>query len=167
VVDRLLKVLPITENIRAFPDNNSAWICELYRYVTSRKYSVDSYQTYPMLPLTTRNTFVSMKAWNHLRIMPPASDVRLREICDALPDFHVLADLKFEAMANQITVSDKERFLDCLYQLVQGECIGVEEWLRKRLTLKQLEVDPPYTVSNRLVSKTNICGVLQDKDRSL
>ena len=141
VLDRLLKALPITEHIRTFPENNSAWMNDLYKYVISRKFSVDSYQTFPMLPLTKRNTFVSMKAWNQLRVLPPATDVQLREICDALPDFYVLEDLKFEAMAKQVTVSDKERFLDCLYQLVKGDCKDVEEWLRKRLTLNQLEVN--------------------------
>ena len=141
VVDRLLKPLPITGNIREFPDKNSAWIYDLYNYVISQKYSVNSYQTFPMLPLTKRNTFVSMRAWNQLRIMPPTSGV-LKEICDVLPDFHVLADLKLEAMVKQVTVSNTERFLDCLYQLVEGECAAVEGWLRKRLTLEQLKVNP-------------------------
>ena len=95
-----------------------------------------------MLPLTKRNTFVSMRAWNQLRIMPPTSGV-LKEICDVLPDFHVLADLKLEAMVKQVTVSNTERFLDCLYQLVEGECAAVEGWLRKRLTLEQLKVESP------------------------
>ena len=82
-----------------------------------------------------------MRAWNRLRIMPPASDRQLQEICDVLPDFYVLRDLKLEAMDKNVNVSDKERFLDCLYQLAEGECSAVEIWLRKCLTIKQLEVN--------------------------
>jgi hypothetical protein len=140
VIDRLLKVKSLPANINTFLQPESKWVTDVYKYVTLWKFYVNSYETLPMVPLTRDHTFVSINAWNTLRIMPPIDDLELLKICDLLPEFYVLADLDLQTMATQVNVTDKERFLECLHRLVDGDGQSVEKLLRKKLTLDQLKV---------------------------
>jgi hypothetical protein len=165
VIDRLLKVKSFPANIHTFPQPDSKWVTDVYKFVTLRKFSVNSYETLPMVPLTREHTFVSINAWNTLRIMPPIDDPDLLKICDLLPEFYVLADLALQTMAAQVKVTDKERFLECLHRFIDGDGPSLEKSLRKTLTLDQLKVlIISYVLT--LVSEGNVCIVLRDTSNS-
>jgi hypothetical protein len=140
IIDRLLEVKSLPANINTFTQPESKWVTDVYQYVTLSKFYVNFYETLPMVPLTREHTFVSINAWNTLRIMPPIEDLDLLKICDLLPEFYVLADLNLQTMATQVKVTDKERFLECLHRLVDGDGPSVEKLLSKKLTLDQLKV---------------------------
>jgi hypothetical protein len=140
VIDRFLRVKYQPKDIQTFSGDESQWLCNVYKYITYRNLTVTSYETFPMVPLTMPNTFVSIKAWKTLRIMPPIDDAEMKYICDRLPEFYVLPNILLQSMAMEIKCTVEERFLDCLYRLVEGEGTAVEKWFRKNLEPHHLKV---------------------------
>lgn len=117
VVDRLLRMEPSrSELIDTYSDEKSAWVSSVYEYVSSRGLSVASFLTRPMIPVLKKNTFISIRGWHSLRVIPPADNNDMRRICAKLPDFHILANLQFQPLKAVATLGSGEQFLQCLRQ---------------------------------------------------
>lgn len=138
VVDRLIQMNnPRSELIYTYSDEKASWISSLYAYVSSRGLSVSSCATTPVIPVLKKNTFVSLNAWNNLRLMPPIEDAAMRRVCDRLPDFHILANLDFQPLRIQAMVPVEARLLQCLQQ---SPATTVEKLCRDRLDDQDLIV---------------------------
>jgi hypothetical protein len=140
VIDRFLRVKYQPKDIESFSEDESQWLNNVYKYVTCRNLAVTSYETLPMIPLTTEYTFVSINAWKTLRIMPPVNDAEMKWICGRLPEFYVLPNVLLQNLAAEVKCTPEERFLECVYRLVEGDGPAVEKWFRKNLETHHLKV---------------------------
>lgn len=140
-VDRFVKKKLKSEAIRTFNPEESDWISRVSRYVSSKDYQVDFYRCCPTLPLSQPHTFVSMDAWDNLPILPPTTDIRLREIVNKLPGLYILSNLNFKPLLDKSQeTSFANRFAECLYRLVSGQCYQLEELFVQKLTNSDLLV---------------------------
>lgn len=93
-----------------------------------------------MIPTLKKNTFISMKAWNNLRIMSPIEDNAMSRVCDRLPDFHILANLDFQPLKTVAKVSYGKQLLQCLLKIPKDK---LENLFRERLDDADLKVQTP------------------------
>ena len=142
------------ENVRTYNDTESAWLLALYNYVNAHKFTVTSYETHPMLPLSNKGgkTFVSIKFWNDPKLLPPITDPNHRRITEQFPDIHILANLDLPAMNQLVTTTSAQRFLEFLYSLVKGDARALEMLLqqKKLLTDSSIEVQTQLRFFNWL-----------------
>lgn len=146
VVDRFLKKSTKSDMIKTFSDTESQWVRSVYKYVVSRSLEVESFQTLPMIPLLQRNTYISLKAWVHLPIMPPIQRPEMQRVCERLQGLHMLENLNFGPMKTLVTVSDLEQLLHCLHRLCQWNHKKVEVLCREYLYAEDLQVTPQDAV---------------------
>jgi hypothetical protein len=133
IISLLLEEKVRAQGVSTFKESQSIWVAAVYKYVTSRNLSVDSYQKLPLLPLSNkRNTFISMGFWKDPRLLPPINNTNLRKITDQFSDIHLLSNLDFKAMSELATATSAERFLDYLYHLVHADCSALEKIFRER-----------------------------------
>ena len=138
-IDRFVKKVLKSQAIRTSTPEESAWISRVSRYVSSKGHQVEFYRDYPALPLSKPHTFVSIDGWDTLPILPPMRHGSFRRIADKLPGLYILSNLNFmEEKSQEMSLAD--RFVECLYRMVRGQCFKLEKLFRKKLTIADLMV---------------------------
>lgn len=128
--------------LETYGDGQSDWLASVYKYVCWRDLTLSRFETHPMIPTSRRNTFVSINAWNKLRVMPPLDfeDGVMRRICHRLPDVHVLLNLNYRPLRQIANVDGRTQLLECLSQFPKQI---LEKLLRDNLDDEDLAVAYP------------------------
>jgi hypothetical protein len=131
--------------IETYGDGQSDWLASVYKYACRRDLTLSKVDTHPMIPTSKRNTFVSMAAWNKLRIMPPldVQDDVMRRICDRLPGVHVLLNLNYRPLHQIANVDCRKQLLQCLSQFPKQ---ALEKLLSDNLDDEDLAVVYPVSL---------------------
>ena len=101
-IDQFIHAKLTSRAIRRLSIEESTWISQVSRYISSKGYQVDFYRNYPTLPLSTPDTFISMDGWDTLPILPPMGESPFREIADKLPGLWMLSDLNIEPLKDRL-----------------------------------------------------------------
>ena len=158
-IDLFLEEKLKAELIKTFTTEEGGWLSRLSHYISSKGFVVHFYDQRPTLPLSNiPNTFISLEACDRLPVMPPLDGTHLLNIAKRLPDLHVLANeaCRYKPLADKVlrTWDIDERFLECLYRMVNGNCLELRSVLKERLSGLELTVQP--TMNQQLIRSN--CG---------
>jgi hypothetical protein len=161
-IDLLLEAKLKVEPIKRFTSEDGDWLNRLSRYISSKGFVVHFYNQRPTLPLSnTPDTFISFEACDTLPIMPPLDrTVSLLNIAKLLPDLHILANeaLQYKPLAAKVrTWHVDERFLECLYRMVNGNCIDLQSVLKERLREMDFMVQYEMNLGLIIAVAGNLC----------
>lgn len=85
---------------------------------------------------------MSLQAWDSLPQIPNQYDYEhFREIAHRLPDLYVLRDVNYQSLVKKIQDCQfVDRFSECLYRMINGNCTDLEHLLCKKMTKLELSV---------------------------
>lgn len=125
IIDDLICNSFPAELIQTGKPPETTFIRRLWEYVTKKKFQVTFWQTRAMLPLQHDiSTFISMKAWDKLPVMPPNIPEDMAKVCCSLK-IHILRTIELPAVValeQSTKIPRDERFLECILRS-QGNSI--------------------------------------------
>jgi hypothetical protein len=125
IIDDLICTAFPAELIQTGKPPETTFIRRLWEYVLKKKFQVTFWQTRATLPLQHDiSTFISMKAWDELAVMPPNISEDMAKVCCSLK-IHILRTSGLPAVValEQATKNPRdERFLECILRS-QGNLI--------------------------------------------